>query len=280
MKMKQRLARFCTLGTKIVYFTINLRINGTKISSKINQICIEQKLMIYFVILQPSKILVDNIKIIKAESEKEYIEDSKLLLDDIKNEFIRSMNGETKNSWLSNLNTYVIKDFKWNSKIAIQTYLKSLINNSTAMNKTLFIDSEMYTSRLKQDSILLITEAAFGSFWIEMEDMNNCFNTPSTVINKINYRRQSAIKIINSQNFNKKRNLKYCSKIFDIFAEEMTKVSVNHNNEKVAGWQKLWTCNKNDVQDRPFEAIKQLSSTRERLILSQNWKRIIRHPNF
>ena len=94
--------------------------------------------------------LVDNIKILKAESEKEYTEDSNLLLDDIKNEFIRSMNGEAKNSWLSNLNTYVIKDFKWNSKIAIQTYLKSLINNSTAMNKTLFIDSDMYTSRLNR----------------------------------------------------------------------------------------------------------------------------------
>ena len=128
------------------------------------------------------------------------------------------MNGETKNSWLSNLKTYVIKDFKWNSKIAIQTYLKSLINNSTAMNKTLFIDSNMYTRILKQDSIWLIAEAVFGSFWIEMEDMNNCFNTPSTVINKINCRRQSAIKIINSQNFNKKINSKYCSKIFDIFA--------------------------------------------------------------
>ena len=55
--------------------------------------------------------LVDNIKILKAESEKEYTEDSKLLLDDIKNEFIRSMNGEVKNSWLLNLNTYVIKNF-------------------------------------------------------------------------------------------------------------------------------------------------------------------------
>ena len=40
--------------------------------------------------------LVDNIKILKAESEKEYIEDSQLLLDDIKNEFIRSMNGEKR----------------------------------------------------------------------------------------------------------------------------------------------------------------------------------------
>ena len=99
------------------------------------------------------------------------------------------MNEEANNNWLSNLNTYVIKDFKWNSKIAIQANLKSLINNSTVINKTLFIDSDMYTSRLKQDSTWLIAEAAFGSFWIEMEDMNNCFNTPSTVINKINYRR-------------------------------------------------------------------------------------------
>ena len=96
--MKQRLTRFCTLGTKIVYFTINLKINGTKTSNKINQISIEEKLMIYFVILQPSKMLVDNINILKEESEKEYIEDSKLLLDDIKNKFIRAMNGEAKNS--------------------------------------------------------------------------------------------------------------------------------------------------------------------------------------
>ena len=148
------------------------------------------------------------------------------------------------------------------------------------MNKTLFIDSNMYTSRLKQYSIWLIAEAAFGSYWNEIEDMNNCLKTPSTVINKINCRKQSVIKIVNSQNFNKKRNLKYCNKIINIVAEEMTKVSVNHNNEKVAEWQNLWTFNKNVVQDKPFEAIKQLSSTRGRLILTKNWKKIIRHPNF
>ena len=34
------------------------------------------------------------------------------------------------------------------------------------------------------------------------------------------------------------------------------------------------------MQDRPFEGIKQLSSTRGRLILSQNWRKIIRHSNF
>ena len=74
--------------TNIVYFKINLRINGTKTSNKINQISIDEKLIIYFVTLQPSKMFVDNINILNAESEKEYIEDSKLLLNDIKNEFI------------------------------------------------------------------------------------------------------------------------------------------------------------------------------------------------
>ena len=42
--------RFCTLSPNIVYFTINLRINGTKTPNNITQISIEDKLMIYFVI--------------------------------------------------------------------------------------------------------------------------------------------------------------------------------------------------------------------------------------
>ena len=42
------------------------------------------------------------------------------------------------------------------------------------MNKILFIDSDMYKSRLKQDSIWLIVEAAFGNYWNKMEEMNNC----------------------------------------------------------------------------------------------------------
>ena len=85
---------------------INLRINGIKTSNQINQISIVKILMVHFVALQPSKMPVDNINILKAESEKEYIDDLKFLLDEIQNKFIRAMNGEAKKNWLSNLNTY------------------------------------------------------------------------------------------------------------------------------------------------------------------------------
>ena len=65
-----------------------------------------------------------------------------------------------------------------------------------------------------------------------------------------------------------------------MISEEMMKASINHNNEKVVGWQKLLTLSENDIQEKPFEAIKLLFSTRGRLIVSQNWRKIARHPNF
>ena len=33
-----------------------------------------------------------------------------------------------------------------------------------------------------------------------------------------------------------------------MISEEMMKASINHNNEKVARWQKLWTLKENDIQ--------------------------------
>ena len=49
-------------------------------------------------------------------------------------------------------------------------------------------------------------------------------------INKINSIKQSAIEIVNCQNFTKKRNSKFCIKIIDIISEEIMKASINHNN--------------------------------------------------
>ena len=230
--------------------------------------------------IQPSKMLTDTINILKVEAEKEYVENSNLLIESLKNELISVIKGEKWDSWLSNLNTYVSKDFCWNSKGAIESFLKSTISEKLNVNKTLFIESDIYKKWYSQESNWLIAEAAFGSYWNEIENIKNSWNISNTSINKINSRRQSAIKIVNSQNFTKKRNSKFCIKIIDMISEEMMKASINHNNEKVAGWQKLWTLSENDIQEKPFEAIKLLSSTRGRLIVSQNWRKIARHPNF
>ena len=57
-------------------------------------------------------------------------------------------------------------------------------------------------------------------------------------------------------------------------------LSINHLNERVAGWQRDLIHNDLRKQETPFLAIKNLSSTRGRLILVQNWEKIIIHPNF
>ena len=280
LRLKKRLARSCTLDINIVYFIINLKTNGIKTSNITDQIDRIRISIMHCKTIQPSKMLTDTINILKVETEKEYVEDSNLLIESLKNELISAIKGEKGDSWLSNLNTYVSKDFCWNSKGAIESLLKSKISEKLNVNKTLFIESDIYKKWYSQESNWLIAEAAFGSYWNEIENIKNSWNISNTSINKINSRRQSAIKIVNSQNFTKKRNSKFCIKIIDMISEEMMKASINHNSEKVVGWQKLWTLSENDIQEKPFEAIKLLSSTRGRLIVSQNWRKIARHPSF
>ena len=48
----------------------------------------------------------------------------------------------------------------------------------------------------------------------------------------------------------------------------------------MAGCQKECQISEHEMHDKPFEAIKQLSSNRGRLIIIKNSDRIIRHPNF
>ena len=50
-------------------------------------------------------------------------------------------------------------------------------------------------------------------------------------------------------------------------------LSINHLNERVAGWQRDLIHNDLRKQETPFLAIKNLSSTRGRLILVQNWEK-------
>ena len=48
--------------------------------------------------MQPSKMLTDTINILKVEIEKEYVEDSNLLIESLKNELISAIKGEKGDS--------------------------------------------------------------------------------------------------------------------------------------------------------------------------------------
>ena len=94
--------------------------------------------------MQLSKMLTDTINILIVEAEKEYVEDSNLLIESLKNELISAIKGEKGESWLSNFNTYKSKDFCWNSKGAIESFLKSTISEKLNVNKTQFIEPDIY----------------------------------------------------------------------------------------------------------------------------------------
>ena len=133
-------------------------------------------------------------------------------------------------------------------------YLKSVAKKSLKTQIISFSDSEVYNESMKQDSRRLIAEATFESYWNEIKCIEALSYISSTQLNKIDLRRQSALKIINSLTFNSKQNSKYW-KIISLITEELLKASVNHHSEIVAGWQRGWS-------------------------LSKYLDRIIRHPNF
>ena len=164
-------------------------------------------------------------------------------------------------------------------KVRWEAYLKSIAKIGLKILKISFSDSEVYNESEKQDLCRLIAEAIFGSYWNEIECIEVSSYINSTQLNKIDLRRQSELKIINSQTFNRKQDSKYW-KIISKITEELLKASINHHSERVAGWQRGWSLSEEEIYEKRFEAIIQLSSTRGILIVLRNWDKIIRHPNF
>ena len=228
----------------------------------------------------PSKILTENITKIKSAGEKEYLEDSSNLLDFIKNELLICIGKCKEDKVILNSGTYVIEGFPWNSKLNIKTHLTSLIKQESDFIKIAFGDSMVCNNSEKIDSNILIAEAAFGSYYRDLVNLKVQDDLTNALINKIDSRRQSALKIVNSQSFTKKQDSKYCQMLMGLVIKEINMSSINHNKERVAGWQTTWLTEEPDILEKPFEIVKQLSSTRGRLHVLRNWDKIIRHPNF
>ena len=125
-----------------------MKINGTMIILKIVLIPRKRLLISHLRIALPNKILIENINVLKAEIDKEYIEDSNNLFENIKWELKSEINQNIKdnNQLDTNTNTYIIKDFSWRSKCAIKPYLKLLVNKTEKSRKLLFSKSEIYNA--------------------------------------------------------------------------------------------------------------------------------------
>ena len=85
--------------------------------------------------------------------------------------------------------TFIYQDFPWDSKSAINAYLKFVAKKGLKTLKISFSDSEVYNGSEKQDTCRLIAEASFGSYWNEIEWIEASSYISSTQLNKIDLRR-------------------------------------------------------------------------------------------
>ena len=97
------------LDIEIVWFI--KKKNYTTIILKIVQTPRKRVLISRLRIPLPNKILIENIKVLKAEIDKEYTEDSNNLFDNIKWELICEINQNIKDNKQLDIDTYIIKDF-------------------------------------------------------------------------------------------------------------------------------------------------------------------------
>ena len=210
----------------------------------------------------------------------EYNKDSSVLFENMKTKLVNNINQCRRDDKKLHTGTFIYQDFPWDSNSDMSVYLKSVAKKGLKTLKIWFSDSEVYNESEKQDSSRLIAEATLWSYWNEIECIEASSYISSIQLNKIDLRRQSTLKILNNQTFSRKQDSKYWKIIISQITEELLKASINHHSERVAGWQRGWSLSEEEIYEKPFEAIIQLSSTRGRLIVLRNWDRIIRHPNF
>ena len=99
----------------------------------------------------------------------EYNKDSSVLFENMKTKLVNDINQCKRDDIKLHTSTFIYQDFPWDSKSAMNTYLKSVAKKIMKTLKISFSDSEVYNGSVKQDSCRLIVEASFGSYWNEIE---------------------------------------------------------------------------------------------------------------
>ena len=165
-------------------------------------------------------------------------------------------------------------------KIKVETYLQDIINNIQKYEEKKFWNSNIYKSSDKIDAVTFLAETIFGSGCCYISDIIDKKFMPASTITKIKERRSAILNLIKNQTIFKKRDQKSWDKLINSIAEEVLKAPINHYNELVWGWQIQNNMTLNDILNKPFEAIKELTSTRGRALFLNHWQRIWRHPNF
>ena len=161
----------------------------------------------------------------------------------------------------------------------MKKFIKELPTVSEDIKFNSFTKSDIYQNKNEVDSLIYISESIFGSWSDIFEEIISDDQAKESRITKANNRRKGIIKIINNQSLSKKNWSEYWDKMIDFIVDEKLKNSKNHLDHQIVGWEIQNRMTMNEIKEKPFEAIREMTSTRGRMLVLKKWKILIKHPH-
>ena len=101
-----------------------------------------------------------------------------------------------------------------------------------------------------------------------------------TSVNEILNRHKTILKILKMSTLSSFKSSNLSALILGAIPEILSKSFINSKNQKIIGWQSNQSNAKDMVFKRPFDALISINCTIGKLIVLENWKRLVAHSNF
>ena len=223
--------------------------------------------------------LISNIKSIEIEENKEHILQSSELLNKIRDDIAKIIREKSEKEGITYNETKVLQNFPWISEQKMKKFIKELPTVSEDIKFNSFTKSDIYQNKNEVDSLIYISESIFGSWSDIFDEIISDDQAKESRITKANNRRKGIIKIINNQSLSKKNWSEYWDKMIDFIVDEKLKNSKNHLDHQIVGWEIQNRMTMNEIKEKPFEAIREMTSTRGRMLVLKKWEILIKHPH-
>ena len=161
----------------------------------------------------------------------------------------------------------------------MKKFIKELPTVSEDIKFNSFTKSDIYKNKNEVDSLIYISESIFGSWSDIFDEIISDDQAKESRIAKASNRRKGIIKIINNQSLSKKNWSGYWDKMIDFIVDEKLKNSKNHLDHQIVGWEIQNRMTMNEIKEKPFKAIREMTSTHGRMLVLKKWEILIKHPH-
>ena len=154
------------------------------------------------------------------------------------------------------------------------------INNTQPLSQSSLSEYKFVKSNNKDKCINQIGELYYGSFPKILGVEWKTVKIRKRMQKWIERRNSTIIETLSTYTFKDKNNDEACNDELEFIVKEMISSSYNYEVSKQIGRQKEIFLSRKTIILYPFESILKLNSTRGRLYVLFNWKKLVDHPNF